>query len=164
MTNNPAAVGALILVPIVIAGSVAFIAIKATHFCHNAHKRCKKFFSWPRVERTKQRHSDVSASRADADSWYDLESTISREEENQVQISATTDTVKRIWHPHRSSRLTWSFGGSLVSRGLNHSESSRSVQTPLPVVACPERSRCLEEDLQDVLMPLGHLLRGHTGL
>jgi hypothetical protein len=164
MTNNAAVVGALILVPIVIAASIAFIAIKTTHLWYKARKSCQKFFNWDQVEPIKHRRSDLSASRADADSWCDLESTISWGEENQAQITPVRETSRRIWHPHRSSRLTWSFGESPVSRGPNHSESSRSVQTPLPVVARPERRQRPEEDPQDVLIPLGHLLKAHTGL
>lgn len=163
MTNNPAAVGALILVPIVIAGGVAFIAVKTTHFWQKASRRCQTFFSRPRKKSNKQRRSDLSTSQAYADSWCDLESTASREEENQVQISPTKVTLKRIWHPNRFNHLTWSFGGSPASRGPNHSGSSRSMQTPLPIVARQERPQCPEED-PDAPIPPGRLLRAHTGL
>lgn len=163
MTSNPGAVGALILVPIAIAGSVAFIAIKTTHFWYKTSIRCAAFFAWPRSNRTKQRRSDLLTSQVYADSWYDLESTHSCEEGNQVQLSPTKNTLTRIWHPHRSSRLTWSFGDSLKSRDPNHSESSRSVQTPLPVLARPERSQYQEEDPLDSVIPAAHLLRAQTG-
>jgi hypothetical protein len=163
MSSNPGAVGALILVPIAIAGSVAFIAIKTTHFWHKNNRRYKAFFTWPRSDRTKQRRSDLSTSQVYADSWCDLESTRSCEEGNQIQLSPAKNTLSRTWHPHRSSRLTWSFGGSPKSRDPNHSESSRSVQTPLPVVARPERSQCQEGDPLDNPIPVAHLLRAQVG-
>lgn len=159
MTSNPGAVGALILVPIAIVGSVAFIAIKTTHFWHKTSRLCKTFFTWPQSHRTKQRRSELPTSQVYADSWYDLESTHSCKEGSLVESSSTKDTLNRVWHPHRSSRLTWSFGGSPKSRNPNHSESSKSVQTPLPVVARPERPQCPEEDLLDILIPVTHLLR-----
>lgn len=164
MTSNPGAVGALILIPIAIAGSVAFIAIKTTHIWHKTSIRCKAFFIWPRSDRKKQRRSDLSTSQVYADSWCDLESTHSCEERNQVRLSPTKDTLTKIWHPHRSSRLTWSFGGSPRSRDPNHSELSKSVQTPLPVATRPERSQCQEEDPLDNLIPVAHLLKAQTGL
>jgi hypothetical protein len=159
MTSNPGGVGALILVPIAIAGSVAFIAIKTTHFWQKTSTRYKAFFTWPRRDRTKQRRSDISTSQVYADSWCDLESTHSCEEGNQVQLSPTKDTLTKVWHPYRSSRLTWSFGDSPKSRNPNHSESSKSVQIPLPVAARPERSQCQEEDPLDNLIPVTQPLK-----
>lgn len=142
MTSNPGPVGALILVPIAIVGSVAFIAVKTTHFWQKTSTLCKALFTWPRSDHTKQRRYNHSTSQVYADSWCDLESTHSCEEGNQVQLSPTKDTLTRIWHPHRSSRLTWSFGDSQKSRNPVHSESSKSVQIPLPVAARPETSQC----------------------
>src|SRR5271170_3023893 len=98
MTSNPGAIGALILVPIAIAGSVAFIAIKTTHFWHKTSVRCTAFFAWPRSNRTKQRRSGLLTSQVYADSWCDLESTHSCKEGNQVQLSPTKNTLTRIWH------------------------------------------------------------------
>jgi hypothetical protein len=166
MTSNPGAVGALILVPIVIAGSVAFIAVKTTHFWQKTSRWCKAFFTWPRSDRTKQHRSDLSTSQVCADSWCDLESTHSCEEGNQVHLSPTEDTLTRIWHPHRSSRLTWSFGGSPRSRDPNHSGSSKSVQTRLPVTARLERFQCQEqeEDPLDNVIPVAHLPKSQIGL
>jgi hypothetical protein len=164
MTSNPGAIGALILVPIAIAGSVAFIAIKITHFWHKTSRRCKAFITWPRSDRTKLRRSNLSTSQVYADSWCDLESIHSCKEESLVELSSIKGTLNRVWHPPRSSRLMWSFGGSPKSRNPNHSESSKSMQTPLPVVLHPERSQYQEEGSLDILTPVAHLLRAQTGL
>lgn len=162
MTSNSGAVGALILVPIAIAGSVAFIAIKTTHFCDKTSRRCKALLSWPQSGRKKQKWSSISTSQVYADSWCDLESVRSCKEENYAELSFTKDTLNRVWHPYRSSRLTWSFGESPKSRNLNRSELLKNVQTPLPIVTRPERPQCLEEDPLDIVMPAAHLLRAQT--
>jgi hypothetical protein len=164
MTSNPGAVGALILVPIAIAGSVAFIAIKTTHFWDKASRRCKTLFTWRQSSGTKQRRSNFSSSQAYVDSWCDLESIYSRKEENLIGLSPAKANLNRIWHPHRSSRLTWSFGDSPKLRNPNHSESSKSVLTPLPVVVRPERLQCPEEVPLDILIPAAHLLKAQAGL
>jgi len=165
MTSNPGAVGALILVPIAIAGSVAFIAIKTTYFWQKTSAWCKSFITWPPSDRLKQRRSDLSTSQIYPDSWCDLENTNSScEEGNKVQLSPTKDTLNGVWHPHRSSRLTWSFGASSKSRVPNRSESSRTVQTPLPAVARPERFHCQEENPLDDPIPVAHLQRAQASL
>jgi hypothetical protein len=164
MTSNTGAVGALILVPIAISGSVAFIAIKTTHFLHKTSRRCKAFITWPRSDRTKQRRSNLSTSQVYADSWCDLESIHSCKEGSLVELSSIKGTLNRVWHPHRSSRLMWSFGGSPTSRNPNHSESSKSVQTPLPVVLRPKRFQYQEEGPLDILTPAAHLLKAQISL
>ena len=162
MNSNPGAVGALILVPIAIAGSAAFIAINAPHLWYKVATWCKILFLWTRRDRRKHRQSDLSESQPYADSLYDLESLLSRARNTIVQSASLKDTPTKIWHPLRSSRLTWSFGGSPQSQSLSHSESLKSVQRPSPAVMPLQRSQSQEEDSPDQLMPMAHLLKAHT--
>ncbi len=164
MNSNPGAVGALILVPIAIAGSVAFIAIKTTDICHKAVRLCRALFPCSRRQRRKRHRSDLPISQVYADSWCDLESTLSREGNNIIQPSPTNGSLSRVWHPHRLNRLTWSFGKNPESRNQNHLESSKTLQRPLPAIARPERSQSQVEELQDQGMPLDRHQMARTHL
>lgn len=152
-SNNPA-IGALILVPIVIAASAAFIAIKASEFCKRAGRSIKNFWNdtypWSSTNQSsrkrKLRRSNLRSSQLYADSWIDLESIDDRENYSRFinqdsscrtksfsegeKDGAYGDTVQRIWHPSRSARLAWSFANP---RSPSHSlfESS-SVVKPSP--------------------------------
>lgn len=161
MNSNNSAIGALILVPIVIAASVAFIAIKASEFLKRAGRSIKNFWNnnypWSNtnqsVRRRKLRRSNLRSSQLYADSWIDLESVDSREGFSTFinqqpsrrgksfsegdKEEAFGDTTKRIWHPSRSARLAWSFANPR-SPSRNHFESS-SVVKPSPTARRPER-------------------------
>lgn len=160
-SSNNSAIGALILVPIVIAASAAFIAIQASEFCKRAGRNIKNFWnnSYPwsntnqTIRRRKVRRSNLRSSQLYADSWLDLESIDSRQGYstfiNQESLrrgksfsegdkdEAFGDTTKRIWHPSRSARLAWSFANPR-SPSRNLFESS-SVVRPSPTARRPER-------------------------
>ncbi|KAL2060923.1 hypothetical protein VTL71DRAFT_8975 [Oculimacula yallundae] len=161
MNSNNHAIGALILVPIVIAASAAFIAIYASEFCKRAGRSIKNFWNksypWSGIKkstrRRKLRRSNLPSSQLYADSWVDLESIDSREGYstfiNQKSFSrhrslsegdkddAFGDTAKKIWHPSRSARLAWSFANPRSpSRNLF---ASSSVAKPSPIARRPER-------------------------
>ena len=159
-SNNPA-IGALILVPIVIAASAAFIAIKASEFCKRAGRSIKNFWNnnypWSSTKQSdrkrKIRRSNLRSSQLYADSWIDLESIDSREGYSRFinqepsrrgksfsegdKAEAYGDTAQRIWHPSRSARLAWSFANPR-SPSHNHFESSNVVK-PSPTARRPER-------------------------
>ena len=158
MNSTTSAIGALILVPIVIAASAAYIALKTTElskrivtFCRNlwddwypwSNKRCHQ-------RRRKIRASDPLYSQPYADSWYDLESIHSRQgfsrfinQSPRKSLSGSDEQysgndTRRIWHPDRANRLTWSFTNPR-SQSPNLFESSNVVR-PLPVALRPEKS------------------------
>ncbi|KAG4429880.1 hypothetical protein IFR05_014637 [Cadophora sp. M221] len=86
-SSNNSAIGALILVPIVIAASAAFIAIQASEFFKRAGRNIKNFWNnscpWSNnnqtIRRRKVRRSNLRSSQLYADSWIDLESIDSRQ-------------------------------------------------------------------------------------
>jgi hypothetical protein len=160
MSSN-SAIGALIIVPIVIAASAAYIALK-THsvFQTIARTLCRIWeekFPWSHrkaIERRKQKRSDLSSTQVFADSWCDLESLHSPFKVSERSYStfigqspshrslsegderALLETPKRIWHPTRSDRLMWSFANP-KSPNHNHFELS-NVARPSPVSShCP---------------------------
>lgn len=166
MSSTTAAIGALVLVPIAIAASAAYIAIKTTEgykrlsrYCNNIWARSPFNQSESRRRRRLYR-SDTSSNQGYADSWIDLESlpshqdistfinqstprryaSISKEKSDEVE------TVRRIWHPPRNNRLMWSFVDPKL-QSLGRSGLS-SVAKPLPVVHRPERSSTEEEGFQ----------------
>jgi hypothetical protein len=173
MSSTTKAVGALVLVPIAIAASAAFIAIKTTEgykrlarYCshiwlksplnHTASRRRRKFYG-----------SDFSSNQAYVDSWVDLESA-SIQDQIDAFINQSTprryssvsrdkfdesDSVRRVWHPPRNNRLAWSFADP-KSRSLGRSGLS-SVAKPLPVVHRPERSSTEDEPFQATLTRAG---------
>ena len=154
--SSTTAIGALILVPIVIAASAAFIALKTTEVYKRTCRFCHKS-SLPWLTKRKSRgrrarrkgQSHLQSTQLYADSWCDLNSLRSGsahsvfigQSRKQVHNSNVEDEElaleKSIWHPTRSARLLWSFSNPR-SRSRNHFESS-SVVRPLPVARIPER-------------------------
>jgi hypothetical protein len=143
MSSNTA-IGALIIVPILIAASAAYIALKTHSGCQHIVSYCRQVWDekspWfrPRtIQRRKQKRSDLASSQIFADSWCDLESLNSisnsprgystfigqsprRRSLGEGDERATFfDSPRRIWHPTRSARLMWSFTNPrLPSRSL----------------------------------------------
>lgn len=148
--SNP--VGALILLPIFIAASAAFVALKLT-------KAGKRLFIYLRAHapaltssarrRSRARRSNLSSSFIYGDSFADLESRHNLNETADrpcpvFSLSQDQNTPTKIWHPNRSSRLTWSFMKPQYP-GQNHFELS-SVQKPLPVIHPHEKSQSHDEN------------------
>ncbi|PBP27187.1 hypothetical protein BUE80_DR001829 [Diplocarpon rosae] len=87
MSSSNSAIGALVIVPIVIAISVAFIAIKFSQCCKRTGRSIQnlwnKSFPWSATNvdnrRRKIRRSNLRSSQLYADSWLDLESIDSRQ-------------------------------------------------------------------------------------
>jgi hypothetical protein len=160
MSSTTTEIGALVLVPIAIAASAAYIAIKTTEGYKRLSQYCSRIWRrspFNQIENRRRRKlhgSDVSSHRAYADSWIDLESVRSRHEistfinqspagryeskSDSKGKSDESDTVRRVWHPPRNNRLMWSFADP-KSLSLGRSGLS-SVARPLPVVHRPERS------------------------
>jgi hypothetical protein len=162
MNAYPGLVGALILVPIAIAGGIAFIAVKIP----DIWRKITTFFqAWSLCSRPKRRkinRSDLSTSQAYPDSWSDLESSRSLDHNLLAQearefpgrSSLLRDPPSKIWHPSRSSRLVWSFGEDKRSQNLHPCESSKGVQRPLPVALHPEKASSQNVSPQNQLLPL----------
>jgi hypothetical protein len=168
MSSDTPAVAALILVPIAIAGSAAYVALKTSHL----YKRASRAFGclWnSRASSTrshrqvrKLRRSNISSSQTYADSWLDLESIAGDETRIDTFINQTPcranipgsgsaqESACRIWHPNREARLAWSFANPR-SLSPNPFESSNNVVRPLPVVQRPERLST--EDVEFLLAP-----------
>ena len=131
MSSSNPAIGVLVIIPILIAISAAYIALK-THsgfqFIASYWRRIwdeRSPWSRPRtIQRRKQKRSDLGSSQIFADSWCDLESVHSASKGYSIFIGQSPrrkslsegdertspfDTPRRIWHPTRSARLTWSF-------------------------------------------------------
>ena len=159
MNSSTSAIGALILVPIVIAASAAYIALKTTEFSECIVPLCRDLWDdwcpWSdkrrRQRRRKRNGSDPSFAQSYADSWYDLDSTHSREGFSRFinqspprHLSGNKDqgiedgTARKVWHPDRANRLTWSFTNPR-SRSPNPFGSSNVVK-PLPAALRPGRS------------------------
>jgi hypothetical protein len=163
--SSPGAVGALILIPVIIAGAAAIVAIKASGYWNLVTRFCQRLLNYRgRVKHNRKNRSDLSSSQNYPDSFGDLES-ICMDSEARLKSdkSPVKDTSTRIWHPQRASRLTWSFGQVLPSQNQSHFESS-SVQIPLPAVVRPEKSRSQEEDPADQLTPLVIPPKAHRDL
>lgn len=134
MNNDTSpAIGALILVPIVIAASAAFIAIKTSETLQRAVHYCSKLWSehspWSHTQKTqkrsKLRRSNLPSTQLYADSWCDLESgdddprytpfngqdrrSKSYSEGDKDAVEIELETPSKVWHPTRSARLMWSF-------------------------------------------------------
>ncbi len=149
--TSTTAIGALILVPIVIAGSAAYIALKTTEFYERIREFCQKFGSpWRAAERRSQRRlrrnqSHLKPGQLYADSWCDLDSnrtgsaqsTFIGQSRKQSHADEELGLEETVWHPTRSARLLWSFS-SPRSRSRNLYELS-NVARPLPVAQVPER-------------------------
>ena len=174
MSSSNPPIGALIIVPIVIAASAAFVALKTQHgfqtisqFCRRTWNRKNWIFRRAPSRRRKLKRSDVT-STAYADSWPDLESTRSSASidpfstfigQSPVHKSCSegdlhsefrhTPTPSQVWHPDRSNRLQWSFTNQ-PSRSPRRFESS-SVAKPSPVAHRLERLST--EDAQPLVHP-----------
>jgi hypothetical protein len=161
-SSNPP-IGALIIVPIFIAASAAFVALKTQHgfqaislFCRRTWNRRPNWaFASTETRNRKQKRSNAR-SYAYADSWYDLESAHSSQSIDpfspfvgQSPVSKSysegdlhtrynhTPTPSEVWHPARSNRLLWSFRNP-ESKSPRRSELS-NVARPSPVAHRPER-------------------------
>ena len=166
MSNVTPAIAALTLVPITIAASAAYLALKTTEFYKCISRSCSRVWQGWSLNplegqqdrrRHKLRRSNLSSSQTYADSWFDLESNpgddpgystfinqspihshqtgLDSHNTSLVESTNRNDTPKRIWHPARSARLTWSFANPR-SLSPNRFESS-SVLRPLPVAQLP---------------------------
>lgn len=163
MSSDTSAVAALILVPIAIAASAAFLAVKISHLYKSARHVLSR--SWPSARLSHKRHklrrSNLRSSQTYADSWVDLESVAGDETRIDTFINQTpvrtnsrstsgaqcTDTVGRVWHPNRDARLTWSF----ANPSSPHHFESLNVAKPLPVAQLPERLST--EDVEFLVAP-----------
>lgn len=159
MSSGSSAIGALIIVPIFIAVSAAYIALKTHSFFQSLARHCCQIWKekslWSRrraIQSRKQKLSDLASSQGFADSWCDLESLHStyhtpnqgystfigqssgrsRSYSEGDERSIYYDTPTRIWHPTRSSRLMWSFANP-KSQDRDLFELS-SVARPSPVI------------------------------
>lgn len=169
MTSYNPATGALVLVPIAIALSLAFIAVKTSHFSGKFASFCRRVWgnrsplsSAPRSRGRKLRRSNLSSVEVYGDSWCDLRSIDSREELprfNKKEVRSASihnlpaftghsdELLDQIWHPSRSTRLSWAFTNR---RSLSpHLFASSSVAKPSPVVHPETRS-------EDAKTPLEH--------
>lgn len=158
--SSQGAVGALILIPVVIAGAAALVAIKATGYWDSIGIPCRKIFCFLRRnnKNKKRNRSDEGHSTAQSypDSLGDLESIYPASETHPLRdCSPSKDTPAKGWHPSRPSRLSWSFGPALKLPNQNHYELS-SVQRPSPCVSPLERSQFQYENPADPLILLGH--------
>jgi hypothetical protein len=163
MSSSNPPIGVLIIVPIIIAASAAFVALKTQHgvqaislICRQTWNRRPIFaYKSTKSRRRKEKRSDAR-SNAYADSWYDLESAHSSESIGpfstyigQFPISKAyseedihtrynhTPTPSQIWHPDQSNRLQWSFTNP-ESKNPHRFELS-NVAKPSPVAHRPER-------------------------
>ena len=128
-SSNPA-LGVLVIIPIVIALSAAYIALKTNsgfHFIANHYRRIwdkRPSWSYPRDSQRSKHTSSLASSQTFADSWCDLESVHSvskkysrfvgqypscKSPSEEDKRTSPIHTPRRIWHPTRSARLTWSF-------------------------------------------------------
>jgi hypothetical protein len=174
MSSTTTAIGALVLVPILIAASAAYVAVKTTEGYKRLSRYCIHLWFKSPLNRTESRRrrklhaSDISANQAYADSWVDLESVGSGNRRISTFINQTpprrytsdsrdksgeNDTVRRVWHPPRNNRLTWSFADP-KSRSPARSGLS-NVAKPLPVIHRPERSSTEDGTFQPVLTMTG---------
>jgi len=157
MSSNSLAIGALILVPIIIAASAAYIALKFADASKRIGRYCRRFWDkynpWSRCNKTLRRRSDLSSNPYHADSWADLESvnsdrgynTFIGQSPRHKSVNSLSegggrsydDSSGEIWHPTRSTRLMWSFTNPR-SPNRRRSESS-NVARPSPTARRAER-------------------------
>jgi hypothetical protein len=164
MSNSSLVIGALILVPIAIAISAAYIALKCAELCKRIGRYCRRFwdeyYPWSYNNRTRRRRNkrfSISSTHFYADSWEDLQSlNTDRDEGYDTFIGQSPrrkslrslikgggipepldDNARQIWHPTRSTRLMWSFTNPR-SPSRRRSELS-SVARPSPAARRAER-------------------------
>lgn len=161
MSSSNPAIGALILVPIVIAASAAFIALKAAGFFKAAHSWWRDFWARSGIKdinlkpRRKLRRSNLSSRSVYGDSWLELDSVDSRQDihistfinqsPKRKRFSSSSGdkskdilTPEEVWHPSRNTRLLWSFTNPR-SKNPNPFGSSNAVR-PLPPAQIRETS------------------------
>ncbi|KAI0998473.1 hypothetical protein K3495_g9722 [Podosphaera aphanis] len=152
------AIGALILVPILIAASAASIALKASdysqafaRFVRNYwHSHAPRFGSSVLASRRKLRRSNFHSSQLHSDLWYDLDSVYSDQEigysgftGKEVSVSAqrnkgnSTSESHDPWHPFHTEQSEWSFMKS-KSQHQDHCEL-QNVARPSATARRPTR-------------------------
>jgi hypothetical protein len=162
MSSSSFAIGALILVPIVIAASAAYFALKCAEFFKRFGRYCRRFweeyYPWSynnRTRRLRNKRSDLSSTPFYADSWADLESlntergydtfigqsprrkSLKSLSEGGEGPDLSEENTGEIWHPTRSTRLMWSFTNP---RSPNRRRSELSnVAKPFPAARRAER-------------------------
>lgn len=167
--NTNPAIGALILVPIIIAVSAAFIAIKASDYSRALTGFvCKSWHThrpWSEIEQSQKRHRpkrlNSHSSQSYAKSWCDLEVKSSEHETkydsfigqglNRGSIiegkrGKPYDSRFKKWHPNPASHLAWTFV-NFASQHPSHFESS-NVARPSATALRPGRLSVEVEDSQ----------------
>jgi hypothetical protein len=146
------AIGALILIPIIIAGSAAYIALQTVGFFKGIHRRCSRLWQGTifhhnsinnREPRRKLRRSNLSSSQLS--SWHALGSlddlelgTSPRRNYTATSTKSDLDLSEEVWHPTRSTRMRWSFSNP---RSSSHNRSgSSNAPRPLPAARVRVRS------------------------
>jgi hypothetical protein len=134
MSGSGFAIGALILVPIAIAASAAYFALKCADFFKRIGRYIRRFwdnyYPWSDINRSRRlrnKSSNLSSNPYYADSWADLESlntlrgydtfigqsprreSVKTFSEETRKSESYDDNTNEIWHPTRSTRLMWSF-------------------------------------------------------
>lgn len=133
--KNTAVTAGLVLIPIVIAAGVTFVAIKCTKIWDRTSTKLKNWSAsspYCHTLLTKKNSVQSHPLTRNNDSFGDFDSLTQRDKfigQENVELLATT-TPERVWHPNRSSRLAWSFT-SPRSRNPTHCESS-NIQRPNP--------------------------------
>ncbi|EKD18649.1 uncharacterized protein L3040_002075 [Drepanopeziza brunnea f. sp. 'multigermtubi'] len=151
MSSSNSAIGALILVPIVIAVSAAFIAIKFSHVCKRLGRHLKNFWNesvpWSDTSkanrRRKLRRSNLRSTQLYADSWIDLESIDSREDYSTF-VNQTRPPGRRFDEEdmasvkERSARveLRESAGGGQEQREITTPQPLRIIKRSQTVAHC----------------------------
>ncbi|KAI9054922.1 hypothetical protein LZ554_002065 [Drepanopeziza brunnea f. sp. 'monogermtubi'] len=150
-SSSNSAIGALILVPIVIAVSAAFIAIKFSQACKRLGRHIKNFWNesvpWSdtnkAIRRRKLRRSNLRSTQLYADSWVDLESIDSRQDYstfiNQTRLPGRRfDEEDMASVKERSARveLRESAGGGPQQREISTPQPLRIIKRSQTVAHC----------------------------
>jgi hypothetical protein len=176
MSRDTAAIGALVLVPIVIAASAAFIAVYTTQFFHRIFRRCRNHWEdfwfdrktirrYPRRKlhshRGHKRLSSYPPNQRFADSWIDLESASSRQYSNFINQSPQRQSKSSSKEQSSDEELleaafgkVWHPTRSVRLMWSFTNPRSRSqnrcglsnVARPLPVAQRPDRSSTEEDE------------------
>lgn len=130
-TNTPA-IGALIIVPIVIAASIAWIAIKISHAGSSVASRCaQEYQHWLHRKRIR-----YSRSRSFNESLTDLDSLFKHAV--PPQTGSKKARHEQAWHPPQQTRAVWTFSNRY--QNLRRCELSNVRRLP------PIRSRQVTSD------------------
>lgn len=143
MVDYPPTVGALVFVPIIIATSAAFIAVKTTDIFKSTIDR---WHAWnPSLPGLKHKQNCITTNHHYGDSLCDLESACGKEDTFIGQAKDADNTIStpaKIWHPRRSNRLTWGFSGPQPPQSQYRSlYELSSVRRPSAVAQLPTRSQ-----------------------